>query len=222
MDYHINEGLVTITMDDGKANVVGPAFIQAMNAALDRALAEGAVAVILRGREGMFSGGFDLAEFEKGLEEGLAMVKGGFALLIRLYSFELPLVAASTGHCIAMGAFLTMACDMRVGTAGTFKYRLPETAIGMELPPLLRELARDRIVKQHFTRVALLAETYLAGDALEAGFIDELCSEEDLQERSEAVARQLAKLPQAQFAKNKIDLRSQTLATMRDNLASYG
>ena len=123
MNYQVTNNIATLTIDDGKANVVGQDFLDKVNAALDRAEAEQAGAVILKGREGMFSGGFDLGEFKKGREQGMAMVGRGFELLVRLYSFPLPLVAACTGHGIAMGAFIIMACDRRIGTLGDYKMR---------------------------------------------------------------------------------------------------
>jgi enoyl-CoA hydratase len=218
MQYTLSDNIATLTLDDGKANVVGPAFLDNINAGLDRAEQETASAVILRGREGMFSAGFDLGEFKKGPEAGLAMVQRGFELLIRLYSFPLPLVAACTGHGIAMGAFMIMACDMRIGTRGAFKMSLPETAIGMELPPILLALAASRITPLHMTRVALLSEAYTPDQAVAAGFIDEVVTVEELTARSAAVAQQLAQLPQAQFAANKLSVRSATLQAMRDSL----
>ena len=101
MNYEVNGSIVTLTLDDGKANAVGHQFLDDINAGLDRAQEEEAAAIIIRGREGMFSAGFDLGEFKKGPEQGMAMVKRGFELLIRLYSFPLPLVAACTGHGVA-------------------------------------------------------------------------------------------------------------------------
>ena len=105
MNYTVNNNIAILTFDDGKANVVGPRFLDDINAGLDRAQAEQVGAVILRGRDGIFSGGFDLEEFKKSAELGMTMVTRGFELLLRLYSFPLPLVAACTGHGIAMGAF---------------------------------------------------------------------------------------------------------------------
>lgn len=218
MDYTLSDAIATLTFDDGKANVVGPSFLDDINAGLDRAEQDTASAVILRGRDGMFSAGFDLGEFKKSPEEGLAMVQRGFELLIRLYSFPLPLVAACTGHGIAMGAFIIMACDIRIGTRGAFKMSLPETAIGMELPPILLELAASRISRLHMTRVALLSEAYTPDEAVAAGFIDEVVTAEDLTARSTAVAQQLAQLPKAQFAANKLSVRAATLQAMRDSL----
>lgn len=218
MTYENSNNIAVITLDDGKANVVGHGFLDHINSGLDQAEQEKVGAVILRGREGIFSAGFDLEEFKKGPEAGLAMVKRGFELLIRLYRFPLPVVAACTGHSIAMGAFIVMACDMRVGIKGPFKMRLPETAIGMELPPILLALTASRISDHHMTRVALLSEAYDPIRAVEAGFIDETVDDTQLDARSREIAEQLAQLPQAQFATNKLAIRASTLQAMQDSL----
>ena len=121
MNYELKNNIAVLTFDDGKANAVGLEFLDNINALLTRAEEEKVGAVILRGREGMFSAGFDLAVFKKDPEIGKGMVKRGFELLIRLYSFPLPLVVASTGHGIGMGALMIMACDTRIGTLGKYK-----------------------------------------------------------------------------------------------------
>ena len=218
MEYETNNNIVTLTFDDGKANVVGHQFLEDINQGLDRAEKEQAGAVILHGREGMFSAGFDLGEFKKGPEQGMAMVKRGFELLVRLYSFPLPLVAACTGHGIAMGAFIIMACDYRIGSLGNFKMTLPETAIGMDLPPILVELTASRIAKRHLSRVALQSEVYNPEQAVEAGFTDEVVDIAALEARAMQVAEKLAQLPQAQYATNKLSTRVHTLQAMRDSL----
>ncbi len=219
MNYESNDNIVTITFDDGKANVVGIQFLDDINAALDRAEAEQAGAVILRGRDGMFSAGFDLGEFKKGREAGMIMAGRGFELLIRLFGFPLPLVAACTGHTIAMGAFISMACDYRVGSRGAFKMTLPETAIGMDLPLILVELTAARIAKHHMTRVALQSEVYNPDQAVEAGFVDEVVEVNALAARTTEIAERLAKLPAKQYAANKLLIRAGTLQAMRDDLA---
>lgn len=219
MDYQLNNNVATVIIDDGKANVVGIDFLDKINACLDRAEQEQVGAVIIKGREGMFSGGFDLGEFKKGPEQGMAMVARGFELLVRLYSFPLPLVAACTGHGIAMGAFIIMACDSRVGTRGDFKMSLPETAIGMELPPILVELTASRISRRHMTRVALQSEVYAPDDAVDAGFVDEVVEPGELDTRTMAIAERLAGLPQAQYAANKLSVRARTLEAMKDSIA---
>ena len=90
-------------MDDGKVNVLGPAMQQEINDALDRAEAEKAGAVVIAGNERVFSGGFDLKVFRSGdVQASIDMLKGGFSLSHRLLSFPKPVVAACTGHAIAM------------------------------------------------------------------------------------------------------------------------
>jgi enoyl-CoA hydratase len=218
MNYQLNNNIAILSFDDGKANAVGQEYLDNINAGLDRAEAEKAGAVILRGREGLFSGGFDLAEFKKGNEAGLAMVKRGFELLIRLYSLPLPVVAACTGHGVAMGAFIIMTCDMRIGCRGAFKLRLPETAIGMDLPPILVALTASCISIRHLTRVALQSQSYNPDQAVDAGFLDEVVEVDELDERALAVAQQLSELPQTQYAANKLLIRSKTIQAMKDGL----
>lgn len=214
MNYELKNAVATITIDDGKANVVGPGFLQAMNELLDRAEGDGAGAVILRGRPGMFSAGFDLGEFKKGPDAAMALVGGGMKLLIRLYALPLPLVAACTGHGIAMGAFLLMACDTRIGTRGAYKFTLPETAIGMEVPATMLELAASRIPKQYLSRAVIQSEVFDPDQAVPAGFLDEVVDAAALDARVEAVAATLAQLPRTPYAANKRASRKQTLEAM--------
>lgn len=220
MSYQLINNVAHISLDDGKVNAVGHTFIDSVNAALDSAEQDQAGAVIVRGREGMFSAGFDLGEFKKGPEAGMAMVSKGFELLIRLYSFPLPLVAACTGHGIAMGAFIIMACDTRIGTRGAYKITLPETAIGMELPPVLLALTASRIPPQYMTRVAIQSEVFDPEQAVVAGFLDEVVDADALDARALAVAEQLMQLPQKQYAANKLFARKNALDDMQAALAT--
>lgn len=120
-----------------------------------------------------------------------------------------------------MGAFIIMACDYRIGLRGKFKMSLPETAIGMELPPVLLELTVSRITKRFLTRVALLSEPFNPDQAVEAGFTDEALDADELEARAVEVAEKLAQLPQAQFAQNKLAVRAKTLQAMEDSVAEF-
>ena len=216
MNYEIQNNIAVVTIDDGKANVVGPTFLDSMNEMLDRAEKEKPGAVILCGRDGMFSAGFDLGEFKKGAEAGMTMVARGMQLLIRLYSFPLPVVAACTGHGIAMGAFVIMACDNRIGTRGSYRITLPETAIGMEVPLTMLELTASRVPPQHLTRVAIQAEVFDPDQAVAVGLLDEVVESQDVMARALDVAEKLSQLPQAVYAANKLAVRRRALAAMRD------
>ena len=105
LDYQMHGDVAVLTMDDGKANAVSHAYIDALSEGLDRA-EEQAKAIVLLGRAGVFSAGFDLKEIGKGPAESKALVDRGAALLFRLFTFPMPVVAASAGHAIAAGALL--------------------------------------------------------------------------------------------------------------------
>ena len=220
LDYELKERVATLSIDDGKANVVSSDFSVAVNAALDRAQSDRAGAVVLKGREGMFSAGFDLAEFKKGAEAGRLMAARGIELAIRLYGFPLPVIAACTGHGVAMGAFLLLACDTRVGVRGDYKISLPETAIRMDIPTILMALAQSRLSPRFLTRAAVQAEVFNPDLAVEAGFLDEVVEPAELDTRVAEAAASLAQLPQKNYANNKLFARQDTLETMRSELAA--
>src|SRR5687768_11666907 len=103
----IDAGIATITFDDGKMNVMSPRMLAAISSALDLAEKDGAV-VVLTGREGVFSAGFDLKVLRGGKLDAFTMLRDGFALAERVLSFPRPVIAACNGHAIAMGAFLLL------------------------------------------------------------------------------------------------------------------
>lgn len=218
MNYEMTDSIAVLHLDDGKANVFGHTMLDFINESLDQAEADDAGAVILRGRDGMFSAGFDLKEFQKGAEAGVAMVQRGFRMLVRLYGLERPLLAACSGHGIALGAFVLFACDNRVGVDGEFKFSLPETAISMDLPGILRELAVARLNPQYLTRVAIQSENFAPAEAVTAGFLDEVVSADELDATVMAHATRLAALPREYYAKNKLSFRQPTLDRMQASI----
>src|ERR1043166_7886315 len=105
--YQLRDSIATITMDDGKMNVLSIDMFSELNDALDRAKADGAV-VAFSGREGVFSAGFDLRVLAAGGTNASTMGLTGFELAERILSFPAPVVIACTGHAIAMGVFLLL------------------------------------------------------------------------------------------------------------------
>ncbi len=169
--YTLSGNVATITMDDGKANVLSTDMIAQLNAAFDKAEADKAI-VILTGREGMFSGGFNLKEMQAGPEEAMLLTSKGSKLARRIMAFPTPVIMASTGHTIAMGAFLALACDYRMIIEGDYKIGLNETMIGMTMHNFGIELARYRLPKHYFNRCCINAEIFNPKGAVHAGFFD--------------------------------------------------
>ena len=217
--YALQDGIAVITMDDGKANAFGPAMLSAVDGHLDRAAQE-AQAVLLTGRPGIFSGGFDLKVIRGGdAAAARAMSLAGARLMMRLYGWPQPLVAAAPGHAIALGGFCLLAADHRIGAAGDFRIGLNETAIGMSLPPFALMLARERLSKRHLAGAAIGATLFGPDEARDAGFLDEVVAVEDLPEAALAAARRLVELDGPSYAAVKEALRGASIA---DVLAGLG
>ena len=213
--------IALIRMDDNKANAINFEMIAALNAALDTAEAE-AKAIVLTGREGRFSGGFDLNAFASLGPNGVyKLLDAGAELLLRLYGGPLPVVAACTGHAIAMGVFILHACDTRIGTAGDYKIGANEAITGMNLPIFAMELARDRLHPSHLTRAMVQGFIYNPEGAVEAGYLDMLAPENEVEARALAVAGQLAQLPAPAYAWNKKAIRKATLDRIRASLGAH-
>lgn len=196
-----------IQMDDGKANAISFAMLEQLDAALDQAERAGKV-VIIAGRTGKFSAGFDLAVMGEGGDDMLRLLAGGAGLARRLLQFPTPVVLAVSGHALAMGALLLLCADYRIGTAGSFKLGLNEVAIGMTMPYFGVELARARLDPAHFELSVSCAHLYDADGAVEAGYLDEAVEVDQLMSRSIAVAEQLAGLNMAAHKATKDRVRA--------------
>ena len=217
----ITNDIALIRMDDGKANAINFEMIAALNAALDTAEAE-AKAIVLAGRDGRFSGGFDLNAFASlGADGVYKLLDAGTELLLRLYGNKLPVVAACTGHAIAMGVFILGACDTRVGTAGEYKIGANEAITGMNLPIFAMELSRDRLNPMHLTRATIQGFIYDPKGAVEAGYLDMLAEAGKAEATAMGVAAQLAQLPGASYAWNKQAMRKATLDRIRSSLGAH-
>ncbi len=138
-------------------------------------------ALLLTGREGKLSAGFDLSVMTSGEEAMQGLVRSGAELLVRWYASPLPTVAACTGHALAMGSLLLLASDTRIGAEGPFKLGLNEVAIGMGLPIFAVELARDRLSPRAFTAATIQGQVYDPAGALEAGYLDRLVAADELE-----------------------------------------
>ena len=216
--YELHDGIATVTMDDGKANVMSVRMLRALDAALDRTLTDNAV-LVLTGRERMFSGGFDLAVFQRDKQELLAMLMAGARLTERLLAHPLPVVAACSGHAVAMGVFLMLCADVRIGIDDGARTHINEVQNGMTLPHFAIEVSRHRLGAEHLNRALLLATPYAPQQALAAGFFDKLVAPSALAETARAEATRLQKLHAGAFAATKPRLHQHVLAALRAGIA---
>ena len=192
-----------ITLDDGKANVFSPTMINHVHDCLDKVPTEKG-ALIIAGREGMFSGGFDLKIISSGdMKLIQEMTISGFRLLSRILTFPRPVLAACTGHGIALGTFLLCCCDYRIGSKGEYLIGANEMRTNMVIPVPILELIRFRISQRHKYRAILGAEMYPIESAVDAGLMDEAVDTENLMELAMLKAKDLATMGHPSYSLTK-------------------
>jgi len=221
--YRRDDTIAVITLDDGKANVLGPEMQQAINDAIDQADRDDVGALVIAGNQKVFSGGFDLKVFRSGdAQASIAMLQGGFELSHRLLSYPKPVVMACTGHAIAMGSFLLCSGDHRIA-APNYNIQANEVAIGMVMPYAALEVVKLRLTRSAFQQAVGLAKVFFGETALAAGFIDEIVPPDAVLSRAEEAAREFANLSQSAHAASKLRARAEALEGIRagiDNMAA--
>ncbi|MBA1378321.1 crotonase/enoyl-CoA hydratase family protein [Pseudomonas brassicacearum] len=208
--YHLEDGIATLTLNNGKVNAISPDVIVAFNAALDQAVADHAV-VIITGQPGILSGGYDLKVMTAGPKEAVSLVASGSTLARRLLSHPFPVVVACPGHAVAKGAFLLLSADYRIGVEGPFTIGLNEVQIGMTMHHAGIELARDRLRKSAFHRSVINGEMFNPQSAVDAGFLDKVVSTDELQSAALEAARQLKKINMTAHKNTKLKVRKALL-----------
>lgn len=213
VSYHLDEGIATLTLSNGKVNAISPEVISAFNAALDQAEKDRAV-VIITGQPGILSGGYDLKVMTASPEQAIELVRQGSSLARRLLSHPFPVVIACPGHAVAKGAFLLLSVDYRIGVEGPFSIGLNEVQIGMTMHHAGIELARDRLRKSAFHRSVINGEMFNPVSAVDAGFLDQVVKPEALLETAREVAGQLKKINMRAHRNTKLKVRKELLDTL--------
>jgi enoyl-CoA hydratase len=195
------DGVLVVSIDDGKVNALSSELVADLRSALSLATGHGQPLVIT-GRDGCFSAGFDLAVMNSGDErQASALFAEGARLYREIIEAPVPVVASCTGHALAAGAILLLCADYRIGRAGSYRLGLNEVGIGMALPSFAVSIATHRLERRYLTAAAMFAEVVSPDRALAMGFLDEIV--EDPLPRALTHAVSLAALPKEPFAVTK-------------------
>ncbi len=212
--YQAEDQYAIITLQNGKVNAISHEVIDELNEALDQAEQTQKI-VILTGQPGIFSGGYDLKEMQKGWEEAKKLVTRGSQLSLRMLSFPMPIIAACSGHAVAKGSFLLLSSDYRLGVEGHFKLGLNEVAIGMTMHYAGIEIARGRLAPVFLERCVNNAEMFNPEEAVTAGFLDKIVPAEQLLPTAIKGAQMMTHLNLKAHKQTKLKLRK----TLLENLA---
>ena len=199
------DGVLTITLDDGDKNALTPEVFEALIAALDADT--GARAVVLTGRPGILTAGLDIKWMASNGREGVERLLVRFGeCLMRWWTDPRPTVCAASGHAIAAGTMLAMACDHAVADRDGF-WGLTETRIDFEIPDFGLALARANVRTDRIEDLLLPGERITAERAVEAGFADVVVGSDEVMRTALERARVLMELPARAYAGTKDRLR---------------
>ena len=217
--YSLEDGIATLTLNNGKVNAFSHELIAAFNSGLDQAEAAGAV-VIVTGQPGILSGGYDLKVMMAGPQAAIDLVAAGSTLARRMLAHPQPLIVACPGHAVAKGAFVLLSADYRIGVEGPFNIGLNEVKIGMTMHHVGITLARDRLTPAAFQRSVINAEMFNPQGALVAGFLDRVVAVDQLMPTALEVAQELKKLNMNAHKHTKRKARKGLLDTMDQAIQS--
>lgn len=219
VNYSEKGHYVLLTIKNGKANAISHEVLDEFNQCLDKAEKSDKV-VVITGRDGMFSGGYDLGVMRQSMQAAMQLVEKGSTLSKRLLSFPTPVIVACSGHAVAKGAFLLLSADYRIGVDGEFKIGLNEVAIGMTMHNAGVELARGRLSPVYFNRSVINAEIFNPEGALEAGFLDLVVKPKKLEKTIEKVAKAMSSLDMKAHRQTKLKARSGLLQVLQESIES--
>jgi enoyl-CoA hydratase len=193
--------VVTAVLDDGKANALTFEAISGLRSALSASI-DADRPLLITGRRGYFSAGFDLRVMRSGDRDLVTSLSSqGFVLFREMLSAPIPVLAACTGHALAAGALLLLAADYRIGQPGTYQVGLNETRIGIALPQEAVDMARFRLSTNHLAAATLFATVVAPDVACDFGYLDRIDTEP--LEAARSLAAEIASVDLRAFAKTK-------------------
>lgn len=213
----VTDGVAVLTMDDGRVNAFDLPFFANLDQHLDSCADDAAIVVV--GREGMFSAGLN-TKVMAGLDlGGMTELLTAFAsTMLRLWLEPRPVVAAVTGHAVAGGTILAMCADHAVAADGDYRWGLTETTIGFAMPDWILAIARGNVSNARLDDLVLPGATVGPAEAVAVGFADALAPPERVRDAALARAHQLAALPRGTYAATKWRLRGPAADAVRPAL----
>ncbi len=196
-----HDAIVELRLTRPPVNALDSQLVAALRSAIDAAPANGARAIVMSGRPGMYSAGLDVPALLQLDHATLKQFLGDFfGLCGAIACSPIPIVAAITGHSPAGGAVLAIFCDYRVMARSVdptkpFRIGLNEVQVGLSVPALI-QFGLQRLVGVYRAERLMVAGTMLEGEeALRIGFIDELVAVDEVVPHALKWLQDLLKLP---------------------------
>jgi enoyl-CoA hydratase/carnithine racemase len=214
----------TITLDNPPANSYDLEVMTAFSATVDEAIASPVKVVVLRSANPkFFSAGADVKKFLDGDVEGnMQMIRTSQAAFKRMAAAPQLFLAHINGHALGGGLEITLACDLRYASEGTYKLGTPEVTLGL-LPGNGGTQRLTRLIgPARAMDLLVTGRTFSPQDALDWGLVSALFPADEAAERVAEQARRFAVGPALAIAAIKRCVHEGGQQTLDDGLALEG
>ena len=190
-------------------NAVNLELLGRLGDALADAQQRGVGALVLSGRDGVFSAGLDVREAALLSRTEIARTFEALRVVtLAIGRSEIPVACAITGSCLGAGAVFSLFCDYRVMNRRTSRFGITEVRGGMTVAHHVT-YALARIVGEHRAQQLVLGATVLdARQARAQGLADELASPRFVISRAVAWCDRALKLPRGAMMKTRAAARA--------------
>jgi enoyl-CoA hydratase/carnithine racemase len=198
------DGSVFVLRMQGGENRFSLDWLDEVNAALDRVQATaGPVALVTTGEGKFYSNGMDLDWLATVPEQAGDYLIAIYRVLGRVLSFPAITVAAVNGHAFGGGAQLAVAHDFAVMRADRGYWCMPEADLGLPLTPEYISLLRAKLPGRALHEALVTGRRYGGPDALAAGIVHQVASEDQVLAQAVKLAADLAGKDRRTLAEHK-------------------
>lgn len=204
VDLSVENGLAEVVLNrPDKMNALNDAMVEELNAALERAAADGVRAMMIRGEGAAFSAGRDLADAHPGDEDAEDIIESIFNPLIkRIVAFPAPTFAAVHGACLGVGLGIALGCDV-VYIADDAKIGSPFARIGAVLDSGGHSFFVSRLGTNRALELIYTGRLLSGAEAAQLGLVNRSISKDSLVAETRKLAMQVAQGPTAAFMQSK-------------------
>jgi 2-(1,2-epoxy-1,2-dihydrophenyl)acetyl-CoA isomerase len=202
--YAIDGYAAEITLNRPAAlNAMTDEMVAQLHDALNRCVADGARALLVRAEGRGFCAGRDITGAEPGVEDGGQVLSDTFNPLMRaVAALPFPTIAAVQGACLGTGLGLALACDV-ILAADNAKFGSPFGKIGAVLDSGGHKAFVERLGPAVALDLIYSGRFLSGGEAAAAGLVSRCVPADDLLDTARAYAAAVAKGPVRAFAESK-------------------
>ncbi|WP_165875233.1 enoyl-CoA hydratase/isomerase family protein [Natrarchaeobius chitinivorans] len=206
-----DEGVATVELNDpAKYNALSRDLVADLQAGLDAVEKSDARCVVVRGANGAFSAGGDVQKMKERHERDTIDISAEIrdlerttsAVITRLATFPLPVVAAIDGPAVGAGATLALACDVQLASEDAkigFSFRNVGLAIDSATSYLLPRVVGENVAKE----LVFTGEIVDADRALDLGLVNHVYKTDEFSDAVDEFVDTVASGPTVALVEDK-------------------